>query len=145
MKRSSPQHRPISLSGELRWFLSCMDSEADYFIPLECGEAILDFWRSLGAMAETIDRFIHGSSHQLTLATRCIITALRTLSERDNGEPRAIEIKRTDLPRWRAAIGNAIALAAAAEAELDGRLAFFDGRRDRLFAAVTSAPDRVAP
>src|SRR5262245_21775513 len=116
----------ISLSGELRWFLSCMDEETDYFIPAEFGRPIIEFWRSLGSMAETIDRRLSGHCDQLTLAVRCITTALSTLSEAEDGTAREITIACSELPKWRSAIGNAVALAAAAEADLVGRLVFLN-------------------
>lgn len=135
----------ISLAGELRWFLSCMDEDSDYFIPIEVAEPILAFWRQLGDMAEATDRRLYGASNQLTLAIRCIVTALRTLSETDDGQPREIQISQKELPSWRIAIGNAIALAAAAETDLGGCLVFFNSRQRENAVGAGTKREGVAP
>lgn len=135
----------ISLAGELRWFLSCMDEDTDYFIPVEVAEPILGFWRELGDMAEIIDRRLYGAANQLTLAVRCIVTALRTLAETDDGEKREIQISRKELPSWRIAIGNAIALAGAAETDLGGCLVFFNSRQRERMTGSEAAQESAAP
>jgi hypothetical protein len=127
-----------TLSGELRWFLSCLDEDAT--IEVRAGEevrGIIAYWQRLGDMAEAIERAA-GSKGLLTLHMRSVTKALSSLAERD-GAPCDIKIARNLLPAWRYSIGTIAALAAATERDAGDRIVFLKWRLEQLQAASAQA------